>query len=327
MLFAARCGLQGFLGPPHFHYVAPSFWAWRGGEERLKRLSSFVDHILCILPFEAETCRAHGLNATFVGHPTLEDVLDFEGKDCKVNRGMVQGNGEEFRSKHGISPGSTIISLLPGSRLLEVTRMLPIFSEAMKLLKNSFPDIVTVVHVAPNQHVEDYLTEEVREWPTRVVLIPGGSPHAKYNSFSASKVALCTSGTVAMELQLARLPCVVAYRAHFVTEWVIRQKAKVKYISLPNILLDSAVIPEALFQACTPSLLASLLEKLVSDERLRMKQITAAEEVMRLVSPPDCNPIEQEVPQHSVAQTPSMVAASTVLNCRVNHSLDAFIHD
>lgn len=75
----------------------------------------------------------------------------------------------------------------------------------------------------------------------------------------ASEVALCTSGTVAMELQLARLPCVVAYRAHFLTEWIIRYKAKVPYISLTNILLDSPIIPEALLQECTPSKMASLL--------------------------------------------------------------------
>lgn len=75
----------------------------------------------------------------------------------------------------------------------------------------------------------------------------------------ASRVALCTSGTVAVELQLARLPCVVSYRAHFLTEWFIRYKAKIPYISLPNILLDSPTIPEALLQACTPDTLTHLL--------------------------------------------------------------------
>lgn len=78
------------------------------------------------------------------------------------------------------------------------------------------------------------------------------------HTLQASSVALCASGTVALELQLARLPCVVAYRAHFLTEWIIRYKAKISYISLPNILLDSAIIPEALFRACTPAKLALL---------------------------------------------------------------------
>lgn len=75
----------------------------------------------------------------------------------------------------------------------------------------------------------------------------------------ASRVALCASGTVALELQLTRLPCVVAYRAHILTAWFIRRKAKIPYISLPNILLDSAIIPEALFEACTPAYLSTLL--------------------------------------------------------------------
>lgn len=64
------------VSPVKVHYVAPSFWAWKGGEERLNGLAQFVDHVLCILPFEEETCRANGLDATFVGHPILEDVLD-----------------------------------------------------------------------------------------------------------------------------------------------------------------------------------------------------------------------------------------------------------
>lgn len=84
--------------------------------------------------------------------------------------------------------------------------------------------------------------------------------YAELTALQASRVALCTSGTVTVELQLARLPCVVAYRANILTEWFIQYKAKIKYISLPNILLDSAIIPEALFQSCTPANLALLLK-------------------------------------------------------------------
>lgn len=76
MLFAARYNQQGWICPLHFHYVAPSFWAWKGGETRLGGLSEFVDHVLCILPFEEEVCKANGLAATFVGHPILEDVFE-----------------------------------------------------------------------------------------------------------------------------------------------------------------------------------------------------------------------------------------------------------
>lgn len=80
--FAATYRQQKLDGPVHFHYVAPSFWAWKGGEERLKGLVEFVDHILCILPNEEEVCRSNGLAATFVGHPILEDTLNFNAVTC-----------------------------------------------------------------------------------------------------------------------------------------------------------------------------------------------------------------------------------------------------
>ena len=65
---------QGVDSPLHVHYVAPSFWAWKGGESRLSKLHNFVDHMLCILPFEEEICRLNGLPATYVGHPLLDDA-------------------------------------------------------------------------------------------------------------------------------------------------------------------------------------------------------------------------------------------------------------
>lgn len=313
----ARYSQQGLVSPVHHHFVAPSFWAWKGGEARLKGLTEFVDHVFCILPYEEEVCRSNGLAATFVGHPILEDVLELNlEKNTPQSEWKVKGNSEDFRSKHGIAPGATVISLLPGSRLQEVTRMLSIFSNTVELLKHSFSELTTIIHVAPNQHVKDYISRTTYNWPVSVKLIPGGSPHLKYDALSASRVALCTSGTVAVEMQLARLPCVVAYRAHFLTEWFIYWKAKIPFISIPNILLDSAIIPEALLQACTPAKLASLLMKLTLDEGLREKQIVAAEKVLSLLSPSQ-KIIENRMPQDlrwkSPDYTPSMIGASTIL--------------
>ncbi|KAI8558207.1 hypothetical protein RHMOL_Rhmol04G0072100 [Rhododendron molle] len=313
----AKYSQQGLVSPPHFHYVAPSFWAWKGGEARLKGLSEFVDHVLCILPFEAEVCRLNGLAATFVGHPILEEVLELNLGKNNVEKGWkVQGSSDKFQSKHEISSGATIISLLPGSRLQEVNRMLPIFFSAMKLLKDCLSELITVIHVAPNKHVEDYINRIVHKCPIPVILIPGGSPHMKCDALSASKVALCTSGTVAVEMQLAWLPCVVAYRAHVLTEWLIRYKAKVPYISLPNILLDSSVIPEALFRAFTPTKLASLLMDLIQNEALREEQIVATEKVIELLRPSErtiCNPSQEELEPMLPNHTPSMIAVFTVL--------------
>ncbi|KAM3697086.1 hypothetical protein ACB098_06G087500 [Castanea mollissima] len=309
----ANYSQQGLDGPVHFHYVAPSFWAWKGGEARLKGLAEFVDQVLCILPNEEEVCKSNGLAATFVGHPILEDLLELNlGKDTSPHEWKVERNFEDFRSKNGIPAEATVISLLPGSRLQEVTQMLSIFSNTMELLKDFFPELMSVIHVAPNQHVENYITGIVHKWPVPAILIPGGLPHLKYDAFSASRVALCTSGTVALEMQLARLPCVVAYRAHLLTEWFIRYKAKISYISLPNILLDSAIIPEALFQACTPSKLASLLMESIHNESLREEQIVAAEKVIRLLYPTERH-IKSFLQPDFTDFTPSIIAASTIL--------------
>ncbi|KAJ9176840.1 hypothetical protein P3X46_012112 [Hevea brasiliensis] len=316
----ARYSWQRLDSPVHFHYVAPSFWAWKGGEARLQGLANFVDHVFCIFPNEETVCKSNGLAATFVGHPILEDVLALNlGKQISPFECKIEGKNEDFRSKFAIPPGATVISLLPGSRLQEVSRMLSIFANTMEQLKDSFLELINVIHIAPNQDVENYIRSFVNKWPVPVILIPGGQPHTKYDAFSASSVALCTSGTVAVELQLARLPCVVAYRAHILTEWFIWYKAKIQYISLPNILMDSAIIPEALFQACTPTNLVSLLMELMHNKELQEKQRVAAEKVISLLFPSEriLNNLAAHVSGTSFSNTtPSMIAASTIL-CHV----------
>ncbi|KAI6672743.1 hypothetical protein NL676_000649 [Syzygium grande] len=271
-LLRARYYQQYADGPVHFHYVAPSFWAWKGGEARLKNLAKFVDHIFCILPNEAEVCKSNGLSANFVGHPILEDALELNQGEDASRIWKLAGSRDSFWSKYHVPSGGTIISLL-----LEV--------------------------------------DCKRKWPVPVILIPGGETQPKYEALSASRVALCTSGTVAVEMQLARLPCVVAYRAHFLTELFIRYKAKMPYISLPNILLNTSVIPEALFQQCTPEKLTLLLMELIHDEGLREKQVLAAPEVMKLLWPPEklAKGAQQESSGKCLYGSPSTIAASTIL--------------
>ncbi|KAJ0054672.1 hypothetical protein Pint_01926 [Pistacia integerrima] len=185
MLFAARYSQLKSNDVVHIHYVAPSFWAWKGGEARLKNLATFVDHVLCILPNEDVVCRSNGLAATFVGHPIVEDCLELNSGKLKMPCEMkIEGNWKDFRNKYAVPSGATVMTLLPGSRLQEVTRMLPIFANTMEQLKHSFPELVTVIHVAPHQHVEDYINKVVHKWPVPAILIPGGSSQLKYDAFS-----------------------------------------------------------------------------------------------------------------------------------------------
>ncbi|TKY68644.1 Lipid-A-disaccharide synthase [Spatholobus suberectus] len=298
MAFVARHSQKMLHSPVHCHYVAPSFWAWKGGEARLRGLAELVDHLLCIPPNEDKICGLNGLYATFVGHPVLEGVLELNLRNnSSIHEWRAEGNGEDFRSKHAVPAGATVISLLPGSRVQELSRMLPSFSNTVELMKDMVPQLMTVINVAPNEHVENFITGAVHRWPVPVLLIPGGTTQLRYDAFS---------------LQLARL----AYRAHILTEWFIRYKAKIQYISLPNILLDKAIVPEALFQYCKPANLALLLKDLIDDKGCREEQIIAAQKFVKLLLPSER--IKDNLPQQNLRTyadyTPSAVAALTILN-------------
>ncbi|KAK9151509.1 hypothetical protein Syun_009818 [Stephania yunnanensis] len=174
---------------------------------------------------------------------------------------MVQGD-EEFQRKYRTSLGGTITTLLPGRYLQAVSRMLPIFSKVVELLKDIVPDLMIVICMPLNKHVEHYVHRAAQAWPVSNILIPGESSHLKYSSF-----------------KIVRLPCVVAYLRHFLIEFVIYCLAQTPYRSLPNILLNSDVIPEV------PSNARILKNEVIRMEDIREKQMDASAKVFQLLSP------------------------------------------
>ncbi|KAF0920789.1 hypothetical protein E2562_037114 [Oryza meyeriana var. granulata] len=325
LLKQLKCRYNQVAHPLHVHYVAPSFWAWKDGERRLAKLHNFVDHLLCILPFEEEICRLNGLPATYVGHPLLDDAigLNMEKELSSVN--SMHQRSEVFRQEHAISPDSTIITILPGSRMQEVARMLPIFLQTVQRLSHTFSELSLVIPVAPHRDVRAYVESVARSGPFPVVLIPGGTLQERYDAFNASRAALCTSGTAVMELMLAKLPCVVAYRAHFITECLIHLRNKIDFISLPNILLNSPIVPEILFRACTVENLAAKLSEVIFNDEARQLQVETADRLLEMLFEPmkqrGC--LFQEELSHSSLlsniYSPSTIAALTVLYTDKHH--------
>ncbi|KAJ1285408.1 hypothetical protein BS78_03G277900 [Paspalum vaginatum] len=303
--------------PLHIHYVSPSFWAWKGGESRLSKLYMFVDHMLCILPFEEEICRLNGLPATYVGHPLLDDAIDLNMEpELSSDKSKHQRSCRAFRLEHGLSPDTTIITMLPGSRMQEVVRMLPIFVHTVQNLRHKDNELSLVIPVAPNRDVRIYIEKVVQSNPFPVVLVPGGSLKERYGAFSASRAALCTSGTAVMELMLARLPCVVAYQAHFITECLIHMRKRINFISLPNILLNSPIVPEILFRACTAKNLAAKLSEVIANDEVRQMQVESAARVFQVLYEPIKRRgtlLMEELGYSSDVLSPSMIAALTVL--------------
>lgn len=258
-------------GIPLIHYVAPTVWAWRPG--RAKKVAGFLDHLLTLLPFEPPYFEAEGLAATFVGHPVLE------GRAGK-------GDGPGFRNRHGISASDILITVLPGSRMSEVSRLHRVFGETLFLLNKKFPRLRCVVPTVNS--VAGTVRRLTAEWPVPVLVVEGDTE--KFDAFAASDVALAASGTVALELAMARTPAVIAYKTNIVTALVARWLVRIRFAHLVNLVLDREAIPEFLQGACRSDFLAAALEDLLTDTGRRDKQLSAYADALNKLSPKGPSP-------------------------------------
>jgi lipid-A-disaccharide synthase len=244
--------------PVLIHYVAPMVWAWRA--HRAYSAAKAADHLLTLLPFEPPYFEHVQLPASYVGHPVIEGGAD-------------QGDGPAFRARHGIDADATVLCVLPGSRRGEIKRLLPVFRATVERLIQRFPGMVVVVPTV--ETVGDQVAAAVADWPARVVLVRGASE--KFDAFAASTAALAASGTVALELAMARVPMVIGYRIWGPTHFVVSRTVKIKYATLVNLLLDRPLIPELLQHDCTPERLTVEVERLLTDPEARREQIEGSE--------------------------------------------------
>ena len=235
-------------GIPVIHFVAPTVWAWRPG--RARRLAHRVDHLLALLPFEPPYFTAHGLACSYVGHPALESP-----PPAAPHRERIAGR-------------PPVLCLLPGSRRNEIRRLLPIFRETLSLLRPSYPGLETVLPtVAP---VADLVRQTVAGWPHPPAIVEGEA--ARNAAFAAADLALCASGTVTLEAAIAGLPLVACYRIQPLSAAIVRRLIRVRYVTLINLLVDRAVVPELIQENCTPPLLAAALRQLLDDPAAARRQ-------------------------------------------------------
>lgn len=258
---------------PIVHYVAPSVWAWRPG--RAKKIARFVDHLLCLLPFEPPYFEAVGLNATFVGHSVIES-------------GLGGGNGDGFRTRHGISEYAPLLAVLPGSRNSELSVLLPEFGKTLELLQATHSQLSAVVVTL--DHLREKIEAATQQWPVNVTIVGADE---KADAFAASDAALAASGTVALELALAQLPNVIGYRFKPLTAFLAKRLIKAKYANIVNLVLDRPAIPELLMGRCRADLLAAELTTLLDDHGARKAQRTAFAEALAMLGHGGASPGER----------------------------------
>ncbi|MCD6073015.1 MAG: lipid-A-disaccharide synthase [Microvirga sp.] len=240
---------------PIVDYVSPSVWAWRPG--RAAKMRAYVDHLLALLPFEPEAHqRLGGPPTTYVGHPLIERLDEI--RPAPGERQCVEGQ-----------PINLLV--LPGSRRSEVSRLMEPFGAALALLKerSARPFEVTIPAVP---HVADEIRARAESWSVKPRIVEGEA--AKWAAFRQADAALAASGTVTLELGLAGVPMVVAYRVSKLEE-VLKYLIKAPSIVLTNLVLGENVIPELIQWDCTPEKLAGALLPLLSDTAERQRQIDA----------------------------------------------------
>ena len=240
-------------GIPIVHYVAPQFWAWRPG--RVSQLTKRVDHVMALLPFEVSFFADHDIPCTYVGHPAIE-------------AGAELGDGPAFRARHNLPPDAPVLCVVPGSRNGEVRRILPVFGEALLLLKQTYPDLHVVIPVVQSAAAE--VTRLTRDWPLPVTFVTDMAE--RFDAFAACDAAMAKSGTVTLELALSNVPMVVGYRLNPITAFFVRRLARVKYASLVNLLADREVAQELLQEPCMPENLTAIIDELLRSSEAREAQ-------------------------------------------------------
>ncbi len=240
---------------PIVDYVSPSVWAWRPGRARAMR--AYVDHVLAILPFEPAVHRKlGGPPTTYVGHPLAEQVKALRPDAAEVSRRQAD---------------PPVVLVLPGSRPAEIRRLLGPFGAALELVRHRAGNIELMLPSIPA------VLQEVRsataDWPVAPRVI--ADPEEKLRAFRIARAALAASGTVTLELALAAVPTVAAYRVAGWEAAIARRLIRVPSVILANLVLGENIVPELLQDACVPERLAAALFPLLCDGPERRRQLEA----------------------------------------------------
>jgi lipid-A-disaccharide synthase len=231
-------------GVPVLYYITPQVWASRAG--RLEQLARTVTRAAVILPFEEALLRAHGIDATFVGHPLLD-------------RARVLPERAAARAALGVGPDERLLALFPGSRAQEIARHLDPFVATARELQRRDPALRVVVSSAPHVSIP----------PERC---PFPLVHAaSFSVLRAADAAMCKSGTTTLEAAIALCPMVVAYRTGRVEYAVARRLVKIPFIGLVNIVAGREVAREFVQDALQPTAVADALEPLLDPHSVQRK--------------------------------------------------------
>ena len=215
-----------------YHIVAPQVWAW--GAKRARKYAKIFDKLYAFFDFERPYFEKYGLTTVAVGHP-IADGLDKYKKTTK---------------------GKKIITFVPGSRMSEVKKLLPVFQKTVDLLGDNYRYIIPTVETT-----DAYVREHIATWKIKPELV---SSDQRYNVYANTHTAVVASGTVSAELAIMHIPTIVVYKMNPLTTLLAHILLRIKWASLVNILMNKTIFPELLGSKAKPNLIARWVKKLDS---------------------------------------------------------------
>lgn len=262
---------------PIVHWVCPSVWAWRQG--RARRMRPHVDRILALLPFEPEAlARLGGPETVYVGHPLIERLDE------------LRPDADEARLR--ADAAAPLILMLPGSRGSEIRHLMPAFGETIARIAQALPQARFVLPAVPR--LVETISQIVADWSVKPEIVTGEA--AKLLAFRQARAALAASGTVTLELALAQVPTVAAYRGAGWEAALARRLIKLPTVILPNLILGENVVPEFIQDDVTADALAQALLAVIPEGAARRRQLDGfarVEHNMRSAGPsPAANAVE-----------------------------------
>ncbi|MEM7358721.1 MAG: lipid-A-disaccharide synthase [Pseudomonadota bacterium] len=266
------------------HYVSPTVWAWRGG--RIKKIRAAVDLMLTLFPFEETYYQKQQVPVRYVGHPLAGQVMNWSVEP-------------EFRNSLA-AEDETLIAVLPGSRMSEVSRLAPEMIEASQRLASTRPNLRFAIPAA-NAKIQSYLVDELKLDQNLVKIVEGRSR----DLLAVSDLAILASGTAALEAALFAKPMVVMYRMSWLTIAIFKRTLTVSHYSMPNHLTDPPAVPELVQKAANADRLLLEVEKLLDDEAYFTSMQNALTDIAPMLSLDSgalaCEAIEELLAEHREA--------------------------
>lgn len=251
------------------YYISPQIWAWRRG--RLKKISKVVDRMAVILPFEKDFYQNSGIKVEYVGHPLLDHIPE-------------DNLPEDNHKDNQLQKRAPIIGVLPGSRIQEIKRLLPVMIKALEMTSPHYPDMKIILPLSTM--INDELIELVNHFLRQTALKIHILRQDLHQALKGCDLALVTSGTATLETAIMEIPMIIVYRVSLLSSWIGKMVVKVPYIGLVNLVAGREVVPEFVQNEVTPQKLADEIISILQNSEKREEMVRDLRRVKEMLGGP-----------------------------------------